>query len=78
MTPGNRWHRGGPRRYGPAVDDPDGYFGERVAATYDQPAGISEPGAVEPAAEVLARLAGRGRTLGTGGTPPCQFWPRGR
>jgi len=46
--------------------DEDGYFGERVAATYDESADIFEPGAVDAAVEVLARLAGRGRALELG------------
>ena len=39
----------------------DGYFGERVAATYDQEhADMFAPAAVEPTVEMLARLAGAG------------------
>jgi SAM-dependent methyltransferase len=53
-------------RYGPPVDDADGYFGERVAATYDESSDIFEPGAVDPAVELLADLAGRGRALELG------------
>ena len=42
----------------------DGYFGERVAATYDESsAEMFEPGVVEPAVDVLAEIAGRGRAL---------------
>jgi SAM-dependent methyltransferase len=48
------------------MDDEDGYFGERVAARYDQSSEIFEPGAVDPAVEVLAELAGRGRALELG------------
>jgi SAM-dependent methyltransferase len=45
----------------------DGYFGERVAATYDQHvADMFAPEAVEPAVEMLARLAGNGRALELG------------
>ena len=44
----------------------DGYFGESVAATYDDSAEIYEPGAVDPAVGLLARLAGRGRALELG------------
>jgi SAM-dependent methyltransferase len=46
------------------VDDPDGYFGERVAASYDDPSGsVFQPEAVDPAASLLAGLAGSGRAL---------------
>jgi SAM-dependent methyltransferase len=44
----------------------DGYFGESVAATYDDSAEIYKPGAVNPAVGLLARLAGRGRALELG------------
>ncbi len=44
----------------------DGYFGERVAATYDESSDIFEPGAVDAAADVLAGLAGGGRALELG------------
>jgi SAM-dependent methyltransferase len=57
---------GGLLRYRPAMDDEDGYFGERVAAGYDQSSDIFEPGAVAPAVEVLAELAGGGRALELG------------
>ncbi len=47
--------------------DEDGYFGERVAASYDEStAEMSEPGVVEPAAGLLAELAGGGRALELG------------
>jgi SAM-dependent methyltransferase len=46
------------------VDDPDGYFGETVAASYDDPADpMSQPAAVDPAVSLLAELAGGGRAL---------------
>ena len=45
------------------MEDEDGYFGERVAATYDGSTGVFAPGAVEATAGVLAGLAGGGRTL---------------
>jgi SAM-dependent methyltransferase len=46
------------------MDDEDGYFGERVAATYDEPEGeMFEPGVVDLVADVLAGLAGGGRAL---------------
>ncbi len=48
------------------TDDQDGYFGERVAARYDQSSEIFKPGAVDPAVEVLAELAGGGRALELG------------
>jgi SAM-dependent methyltransferase len=44
--------------------DEDGYFGEPVAAQYDEStAEMSEPGVVEPAVAFLAGLAGGGRAL---------------
>jgi len=46
------------------VDDPDGYFGERVAASYDDPADtMFKPEAIDPAVSLLAELAGSGRAL---------------
>lgn len=49
------------------MDDEDGYFGECVAAGYDESlADMFEPGVVDPAAEVLAGLAGGGRALELG------------
>jgi SAM-dependent methyltransferase len=49
------------------MDEEDGYFGERVAATYDDPsAEMFQPGVVDAAAEVLAELAGGGRALELG------------
>jgi SAM-dependent methyltransferase len=58
---------GGLPRYSPAVHDTDGYFGERIAATYDESsADMFEPGAVDPAVGVLAGLAGGGRALELG------------
>jgi SAM-dependent methyltransferase len=46
------------------VDDTDGYFGERVAASYDDPSGsVFQPEAVDPAVSLLAGLAGSGRAL---------------
>jgi SAM-dependent methyltransferase len=46
------------------VDDDDGYFGERVAARYDEAsAEMFDPAVVEPAVDVLAELAGDGRAL---------------
>jgi SAM-dependent methyltransferase len=44
--------------------DPDGYFDEPVAATYDEDsADMFYPGVVEPAVDFLAELAGGGRAL---------------
>jgi SAM-dependent methyltransferase len=46
------------------VDDPDGYFGERVAAGYDDPADrMNQPEAIGPAVSLLAELAGHGQAL---------------
>jgi hypothetical protein len=53
-----RGHVGGPTR----ADE--GYFGERVAAVYDEhSAGMFDPAVVGPAVEVLAGLAGDGAAL---------------
>ena len=47
--------------------DEDGYFGEPVAARYDElTAEMSEPGVVEPAVGLLAGLAGGGQALELG------------
>jgi len=43
--------------------DPDGYFGEPVAATYDSTTGEFDPAVVARTAGVLAELAGGGRAL---------------
>lgn len=53
------------RLYGPGMTiDDDGYFGEEVAATYDEScAGMFGPEAVDPAVDVLAGLAGDGAAL---------------
>jgi len=48
------------------MDDEDGYFGERAAATYDQSAEIFEPGAVNAVVGFLAELADGGRALELG------------
>jgi len=49
------------------MDDPDGCFGERVAATYDESAAdMFQPGVVDAAADFLAGLAGGGRALELG------------
>ena len=47
--------------------DADGYFGENIAATYDEStADMSRPDVVDPAVEVLAGLAGDGSALELG------------
>jgi SAM-dependent methyltransferase len=49
------------------VDDSDGYFGEAVAAEYDESsAEMFDPPVVEPVVDVLAELAGGGRALELG------------
>jgi len=49
------------------MEDEDGYFGERVAARYDQSsADMFEPDVVGAAVDVLAGLAGGGRALELG------------
>jgi SAM-dependent methyltransferase len=49
------------------MDDEDGYFGERVAATYDDSSeGMFDPALVAVVADVLAGLAGGGRALELG------------
>ncbi len=49
------------------MDDEDGYFGEDVAATYDESvADMFRPEVVDPAVDVLAELAGDGRALELG------------
>ena len=46
------------------MQDDDGYFGERVAARYDESsAEMFEPEAVDPVVDFLAELAGSGRAL---------------
>ncbi len=50
-----------------AVDDEDGYFGERVAAGYDESCGDRfEPDALDETVGVLAELARGGRALELG------------
>ena len=49
------------------MDDEDGYFGERVAAAYDESeSDMFGPGAVDAAVDVLAGLASGGRALELG------------
>jgi SAM-dependent methyltransferase len=45
---------------------PEDYFGEEVAARYDEPGGMFDPAVVDPAVEFLAALAGRGSALELG------------
>jgi hypothetical protein len=46
------------------MDDPDGYFGEPVAASYDDPSDrMFQPEAIDSAVSLLAELAGSGRAL---------------
>jgi len=46
------------------MDDPDGYFGQRVAANYDDPSDrMFRPETIDPAVSLLAELAGSGRAL---------------
>src|SRR6516164_5264604 len=68
QQPGKSRVRCGPApRYRPAMDDADGYFGEPVAATYDEEsAEMFSPTAVDPVVELLAGLAGGGRALELG------------
>jgi hypothetical protein len=48
------------------MKEPEDYFGEQVAATYDGSTGVFEPGAVNATAGFLAELAGGGRALELG------------
>lgn len=49
------------------MHDEDGYFGEKVAADYDESAAdMFRPEAVDPAVDLLAELAGDGRALELG------------
>jgi SAM-dependent methyltransferase len=49
------------------VNDEDGYFGERIAAAYDESSGeMFERDVVQPAVDLLADLAGSGRALELG------------
>jgi SAM-dependent methyltransferase len=46
------------------VDDPDGYFGQPVAESYDDPSDrMFQPEVIEPVIGLLAALAGSGRAL---------------
>jgi len=60
-------NRPGRRRSVGRVDDPDGYFGEAVAASYDgDDDPMFTPAAIDPAVDLLAGLAGSGRALELG------------
>ncbi|WP_392959020.1 class I SAM-dependent DNA methyltransferase [Streptomyces sp. LN245] len=49
------------------MDETDGYFGERVAAAYDESSGdMFEPGVIDATADFLAELAAGGRALELG------------
>jgi SAM-dependent methyltransferase len=49
------------------MNDEDGYFGERVAATHDESwTGLFEPGAADTVADILEKLADGGRALELG------------
>jgi SAM-dependent methyltransferase len=64
---GNKIKKLGLLRCASAMDDEDGYFGERVAARYDESCpDMFEPRVVDAVVEVLAGLAGGGRALELG------------
>jgi SAM-dependent methyltransferase len=48
------------------VQEDDGYFGERVAARYDDDAEIFDPAVLDPVVDLLVELAGNGRALELG------------
>ena len=48
------------------MQEDDGYFGERVAARYDDDAEIFDPAVVDPVVDLLVELAGNGRALELG------------
>src|SRR4051812_28879005 len=51
----------------PRMDERDGYFGEHVAAHYDDPADPRfAPAAIEPVVDLLEELAGGGQVLELG------------
>ncbi len=46
------------------MENPDGYFGADVAATYDEPSdAMNQSPAIEPVVDMLAQLAGGGQAL---------------
>ena len=48
------------------MQEDDGYFGERVAARYDDDAEIFDPAVVDPVVDLLVELAGNGGALELG------------
>ena len=59
--------RAGRAHESPAAPDDDGWFGEEVAARYDESsAEMFEPAAVDPVVELLVELAAGGRALELG------------
>ena len=48
------------------MDEPHDYFGEEVAATYDDETDVFGPGDVDATVDLLAELAGDGRALELG------------
>jgi SAM-dependent methyltransferase len=48
------------------VHDDDGYFGERIAASYDDDSEMFDPAAVDPVIDVLVELAAGGSALELG------------
>ena len=49
------------------MNDEDGYFGEQIAASYDESSGeMFERDVVQPAVDLVADLAGSGRALELG------------
>ena len=43
--------------------DDDGYFGKRIAATYDDDASIFDPNVVDPVVDFLVDVAREGQAL---------------
>ena len=48
---------------GGSIVHDDGYFDERIAATYDDDAAIFDPRVIDPVVDFLANLVGQGRAL---------------
>ena len=57
------WYRLHPTPLETPIVHDDGYFGERIAATYDDDAAILDRQEVEPVVDFLVDHAGRGRAL---------------
>jgi SAM-dependent methyltransferase len=51
---------------GASIVHDDGYFDERIAATYDDDAAIFDPRVIDPVVDFLADLVGQGRALELG------------